>query len=501
MDRRSGVLLHISSLPSEYGIGSFGKEAFDFVDYLKGAKQSLWQVLPLNQTGFGNSPYQSCSAHSFNPYFINLEILYQNKLLTLEELNSAKIKSERVPYDFVDRTRNELLRIAFKRFDVKDKNFVAFLKKGEFNDYALFMSLREKFDGKPFVEWPYVYKKRYKRTLKKYLADHGDKLLYWQFIQFEAQRQWMAVKEYANKNGVQIIGDMPLYVAYDSVDVWANPKLFKLDSELKPTKVAGVPPDYFSQKGQLWGNPVYNYDYHKRHNFSWWIWRLNNALNTYDFVRIDHFRGLDRYYEIPADAPDATVGEWVNVPSQSMFARISENVPTDRIIAEDLGIIDDGVRRLLKNVGYPGMAVLSFAFNGDGNNTFLPENIKRNTVCYTGTHDNDTLMGYIRSCSEWDYNNLRNGVLSSLKHLRLTKNLEYEEDIIRAIIKMGFKCRANTFIVPMQDMLCLDTEYRMNTPGTLTDANWSMRLKKRHFTKACQNRLKYLAEKYNRCGN
>ena len=498
MERSSGILLHISSLPSKYHIGSFGSEAYEFVDYLQKAGQKLWQVLPLNQTGFGNSPYQSCASHSYNPFFISIDILKEKGLLTKKEAKSAQGSSEKIDYAFVAQKHFELLRIAFSRFNVNDIKFQKFLKEKRYYDYALFMALKTYNNNSAFYTWGEGLKRHYKRNLQRFEKSHKQEVLFWQFVQYEAETQWLNLKKYANERGISIIGDMPLYVALDSVDVWVNPSLFKLDSNLVPTHVAGVPPDYFSKTGQLWGNPVYNYGYHKRHNFSWWVERLTIALNAYDYVRIDHFRGLDRYFEIPNGAVDATVGEWVSVPSFSMFKQIDKYIGKDRIIAEDLGIIDDGVIRLLKHTGYPGMKILCFAFNGESKNPYLPENLKKNSVCYTGTHDNDTLIGFIRSQSEWDYNNLQRGVQNSLRKLRLKKDTTNEYDLAEAIIKLGFKSKANTFIIPMQDVLFLGTEYRMNTPGTLNNDNWAVRFNKKQFSRMSAKFLRTLTTRYDR---
>jgi len=338
----------IFSLPSEYGIGDFGRCSYKFVDYLKSINQKIWQILPLVQTGYGNSPYSSVCSDSFNPYFISPETLYDRGLLTKKELSFAKINSTYIDYGKLYEVRYLLLRKAFYRFNKTDKDFVAFVNRKEYYDYALFMAIKEHSGYKPFYEWEEGYKYRDKKSLKRFADANRDEILFRQFIQFLAKTEWLNLKKYANANGVKIMGDMPLYVAWDSVDVWTNPSLFKLDNSLTPTKVAGVPPDYFCEKGQLWGNPVYDYQNKKTECIEWWAKRLKRAQKIYDYVRIDHFRGLDRYYEIPFGAEDATVGEWVDVPSKELFDYLHNNVRRDRIIAEDLGIIDDGVRELLK---------------------------------------------------------------------------------------------------------------------------------------------------------
>ena len=294
------------------------------------------------------------------------------------------------------------------------------------------------------------------------------------------------------------MGDMPLYVALDSVDVWTNKRLFKLDENFAPTKVAGVPPDYFCADGQLWGNPVYDYEEHKKDNFAWWANRLKRVLKIFDLVRIDHFRGLDRYYQVDSDKTNAREGEWVKVPSIELFRAIHEKVNKNKIIAEDLGIIDDGVRELLKHTGYPGMKILSFAFNGDKDNLYLPENIEENYVCYTGTHDNDTLLGLVRKFNEWDYNNLISGVSNSLKLFNIKADLSNNKNIVKAIIELGFATKAGLFILPMQDVLCLDDDYRINQPGKVLDNNWAVKLNKSQVTAKAFVKIKSLTKKYNR---
>ncbi len=498
MKRQSGLLLPIFSLPAKYGAGDFGKESYNFVDFMKSANQKIWQILPLVQTGYGNSPYSSVCSDSFNPYFISLENLLNKGLLTKKELDFAKTDDKYIDYGKLYEVRYLLLRKAFYRFDKSDKAFSSFVKHKEFYDYALFMAIKEHSGYKPFYEWDDCYKYRDKTALKKFALAHKDEILFRQFLQFLANEQWLELKKYANANGVKIMGDMPLYVAWDSVDVWTNPKLFKLDENFVPKKVAGVPPDYFSATGQLWGNPVYDYESNQDGCIEWWANRLKKALKIYDYVRIDHFRGLDRYYEIPFGASDATVGEWVEVPSQKLFDTLHKSIKRDRIIAEDLGIIDDGVRELLKYTEYPGMKILSFAFNGEPNNLYLPQNVTENSVCYTGTHDNDTLMGLIENASEWDKQNLINGVTNSLKLLKIKRKITDDKSLAKAIIELGFKCKSNTFIIPMQDVVALGTDYRINEPGTVKAQNWAVRIDKKAFSKTTAKTLSDLTKKYER---
>ena len=488
----------IFSIPSKYGIGDFGKESYKFVDFLANSGQTVWQILPLVQTGYGNSPYSSICSTSFNPYFISPELLKKQGLITAEELKFSISDSKYIDFGELYAVRYPLLRKAFERFDKKDINFVKYLKKGESKDYALYMAIKYASGQKHFYEWDYALSHRDATALKRFESAYKEEVLFWQFVQFMANSQWFDLKKYANSKGVKIMGDMPLYVALDSVDVWVNPTLYKLDEDFKPSKVAGVPPDYFCEDGQLWGNPVYDYSVHEKDNFKWWTERLKGALKVFDYLRIDHFRGLDRYYEVDSDRTDAKVGEWVDVPSERLFDAIHERVDGGKIIAEDLGIIDDGVRKLLDYTGYPGMKILSFAFNGDEGNLYLPENIPENSVCYTGTHDNDTLLGLINNSSDWDYHNLITGVRKSLKNFNIEAITDTNESLAKAIIELGFASKANLFIMPMQDVLLLDSDYRINQPGIVKDQNWAIKFKSDAFSRLTSNKLKKLSQKYKR---
>ncbi|MBR2498950.1 MAG: 4-alpha-glucanotransferase [Clostridia bacterium] len=498
MERCSGILMPIFSLPSKYGMGSFGKEAYKFVDFLHLAGQKIWQILPLVQTGYGNSPYSSVCSYSFNPYFISVESLKEQKLITKAEASFALSNKKYIDYGDLYAVRYPLLRKAFARFDKENVEFKSFLKKKEYYDYALYMAIKYASGQKHFYEWEDSLRRRDKNALKKFAKSYDEEIKFWQFVQFEAKREWKALKKYANSKGIKIIGDMPLYVALDSVDVWKNPELFKLDENFAPKKVAGVPPDYFCEKGQLWGNPVYDYEVHQKDGFSWWIERIKKALKIYDYVRIDHFRAFDRYYEIDSKAEDATVGEWVDVPSKEFFDTLHKNIDRERIIAEDLGIIDDGVRELLSYVGYPGMKILSFAFNGEENNLYLPERLSENCICYTGTHDNDTLMGLIANASEWDKNNLTCGTLKSLEKLKIKAKVDTDTQLISAITELGLKSKANAFIIPMQDVLMLGSEYRINEPGTVKEQNWAIKFNTNDFKTATALKLKKQVDKYTR---
>lgn len=488
----------VFSIPNKYGIGDFGKESYNFIDFLVKAKQSVWQILPLVQTGYGDSPYSSVSSNSFNPYFISPDVLKDKGLLNEEELKFALRDGKYIDYGELYCVRYPLLKKAFSRFDKKDEGFTKFVKSKKALDYALFMAIKEASGYKHFYHWEDGLKYRDKKALQDFYNDYKEEVLFWEFVQYEASLEWFELKKYANLNGVKIMGDMPLYMALDSVDVWTNPSLYKLDEYFNPKKVAGVPPDYFCSEGQLWGNPVYNYENHAKDGYKWWINRIKNALKTYDLVRIDHFRGLDRYYEVDATAPNAKVGEWVKVPSKELFTAIKSSIKGDRIIAEDLGIIDDGVRDLLKFTGYPGMKILSFAFNGDSGNLYLPKNITENSVCYTGTHDNDTIVGLINSFNDWDRNNFYNGVKESLKLADIDTDIDDNDKLINAVIELGFNSKSKLFILPMQDVLKFGSDYRINTPGVVSAQNWAIRFKKENFNDKVAKELKNLTIKYRR---
>ena len=498
MKRQCGILMPVFSLPNEYGIGDFGKGAYEFIDYLKKAGQSVWQILPLVMTGFGNSPYSSVCSYSFSPYFISPEELLKKGLVSKEETYFCRNRSFYVDYGFLYSVRLPLLKKAYSRFDKEDGEFKKFKEKGEFYNYALYMALKYASGQKHFYEWEDRYKYREKAALDAFYSDYFEEVDFWQFVQFEAEKEWAALKEYASDNGISIFGDLPLYPALDSVDVWENPTIFKLTDDFVPKTVAGVPPDYFCESGQLWGNPVYDYLQMAKDGFSWWANRIKNALKKFDYIRIDHFRGLDRFYEVPFGAKDAKIGEWVKVPSEELFASIHKLSDRTRIIAEDLGIIDDGVRELIKKTGYPNMKILLFAFNGEKDNLYLPENITENSVCYTGTHDNDTLSGYLDGAKEWDKNNFKNGIKNSLDEFGLDLPTDTHIDLLNAAVELGFACKAKMFILPMQDALKKGSEYRINEPGTVKAQNWSVRFKNEDFDAASAEKLKNLAIKYDR---
>ncbi len=496
MKRGFGILMHIASLPGKYGIGTFS-DCYAFLDFLSAAGAKYWQVLPLNPTGFGNSPYQSAAAEMLNPYFISIEELCAEGLLTESEARSAEQEGKYIDYGYLYETREPLFRKAYARFR-KNAAFSGYVKRGEAKDYALFMALKKKHGGISFDNWEEKFKFADEGALAEFAAENEEELQFWQFLQYTAERQWKKVRAYAENLHISVIGDLPIYVAYDSVDVWKNPSIFKLDENRKPVKIAGVPPDYFSAEGQLWGNPVFDYAEQEKDRFAWWRKRLERALRLFDYVRIDHFRGLDRYYEISAGRENAVEGEWVDVPHDALFAALRERSDLTRVIAEDLGILDEGVYELLRKTGIPGMSVLSFAFNGDENNPYLPEKIGKHTVCYAGTHDNDTLMGMLSKLSAPEEERFYVSLKNSLKKMNLHRFTNDRMKTVAAITEMGFACKADIFILSMQDAAFLGTEYRMNEPSTDKAQNWSVRVERKRMRPVLVSRLKALAEKYGR---
>lgn len=474
-ERGAGVLCHISSLPNKYGIGTVGEEAYRFADYLKSSHVKYWQILPLQQTGFGNSPYSSVCCNSGNPYFIDLVALQREGLLDEEELKSCEAVSGDIDYGKLYETRYNALRLAYARFNIKDKEFVKFVESGEFEDYAIFMSLKSRYSGS-FDTFPDSYKytenlaiKDFKETV--YKSDY----CFWLFLQFVFRKQWLKLKEYVNSLGIKIIGDLPLYVAYDSSDVWARPELFMLDEELKPTEVAGVPPDYFSPTGQLWGNPIYNWELMEQENYSWWVDRIKKTSRMVDIIRIDHFRGLDRYFSIPADAQTAEKGEWKQGPGLKLFMQLKRHLGNIPMIAEDLGVMDYGVEKLRQRAGMPGMKIILFAFDGRPVNPYLPSNITENSVAYTGTHDNNTCLGLLNKMTEEQFFVFKSRLREELKKEGVHLPFKTREEAVRALCMCVLASKADLAILPIQDVLALDESARMNSPST-AEGNWEFRL-------------------------
>ena len=488
--RECGVLLPISSLPSKYGIGCFSKSAYEFVDQLKAAGQGCWQILPLGPTSYGDSPYQSFSTFAGNPYFISLEDLIEEGVLTEKECDAVDFGSREddVDYEKIYKGRYKLLRKAYERSDIsKNPDFVRFQQEQAhwLGDYALFMAVKDRFEGIPWTEWAEDIRLRWNNALDYYRKELYFEIEFQEYMQFKFYEQWAKLKAYANRRGIRIIGDIPIYVAMDSADTWANPGLFKLDENNEPTQVAGCPPDGFSATGQLWGNPLYRWDVHKNTGFEWWIKRLAHCFNMYDVVRIDHFRGLESYWEIPADSETALNGKWVDGPKDEFFEVLIKTFGEEPpIIAEDLGIITDDVRALRDKFGLPGMKILQFAFEDEDSN-YLPYNQPYNCVCYTGTHDNDTTTGWYATASE--------KARDKVRRYMNTDASQVSWDFIRTC----FGSPARFAIIPVQDLFCQGSDCRMNTPGK-ADGNWAYRMKKELLTSDVAKRLYDVTKLYGR---
>ncbi len=488
--RTSGVLLHISSLPSDYGIGTMGTEAYKFVDFLKTARQSMWQILPVGPTSYGDSPYQSFSTNAGNPYFIDLDLLYDEGLLKKNEYSSINWGSDsrRVDYEAIYNNRFKVLRKAFDRFKTGDMTaFNAFIQENEnwISNYALFMSIKDANNGISWLEWDESLRKRDSHALWEFKSSHEDDVLFWEFLQFKFFEQWNALKQYANDAGISIVGDIPIYVALDSAEVWVYPDLFELDENLIPTAVAGCPPDAFSPTGQLWGNPLYNWQRHKEFGYNWWIDRIRSATSLYDIVRIDHFRGFEGYYAIPYGHETAEHGEWRKGPGMDLFNAVSQELGSLPIIAEDLGFLTEDVHKLLKDSGFPGMKVLEFAFDPREESNYLPHTYTKNSVVYVGTHDNNTTLGWI--------DELDKPTLDFCK-----KYLDTDSDILWRMIKTAMSSVSDTAVIQMQDYLELGSEARMNIPSTL-GGNWQWRMTKRDTTKKLAEKIADITRTYGRC--
>lgn len=494
--RKAGILMPISALPSPYGIGTLGKSAYRFVDWLKGAGMKVWQVLPLLPTNYGDSPYQSCASDALNYYFIDPDLLAEEGLLLPSQYRSLDwgTDTKRVDYGKLFLSRISVLKLAFSRFDRKKADWKEFLSRGTYADYALFMSLKTRFGYKPWTEWG-EYRDYDSEKEKDYIASHKEELEFWQFTQYLFLKQWNALKTYAHANGVEIMGDMPIYVAADSVEMWKYRKeLFLLDGEGNCAFVAGVPPDAFSDEGQLWGNPVYDWEKMKENGYRWWNERIDRALDLFDVVRIDHFRGFDRFYAIPAGSKNAKQGVWLDGPKSALFEG-RERCP---IVAEDLGCIDDGVRALLKKTGYPGMKVIEFAFDGNPENEYKPSRYGENCIAYTGTHDNEPLRFYIESLSEWEKQRFDAELERECRIGKVPFRANTASAECKTVMRLLLASRADVVILPLHDVLCLGKEARINFPSTVSAENWSYRFEERDFKKETQVWLKRLAEKYDR---
>ena len=484
--RQSGVLLHITSLPSEGMFGTLGKEAYKFVDWLKKAGMSIWQVLPVGPTGYGESPYQSTSTHAGSMYMIDLLKLKEDGYLSCD-IDEFHIGSS-VSFDGAKSIHLRALRKSFdqsfKRIKHDVDEFVS--AHPAICDYALFMAVKDYFGGKMWTEWPDIATRmREESALEHYGRILGDEVNFYKYTQYLFYKQWTSLKSYANKNGVSIFGDIPIYVAEDSSDVWANPEIFQLDRDRKPVKVAGVPPDYFSEDGQLWGNPLYDWKKLKRTGYEWWLKRLKTTLELYDMVRVDHFIGFANYYSVRAGSTNARVGKWEKAPGKSFFYTVKRKLPELNVIAEDLGVVSKRVKRLLRFCGYPGMRVLSFGFGGGDDNPHFLSNIIENSICYTGTHDNDTLIGWWETLDE-----------NSKKFAK--ENLPERETISSSMIEAAIGSPARISIIPMQDILHLDGSARMNTPGTVGGTNWRWHMEKGALTDELAEKYLELNEFYER---
>ena len=491
--RASGILMGISSIPSKYGIGCFSKEAYDFVDQLKKAGQQYWQILPLGPTGYGDSPYQSVSTFAGNPYFIDLETLIDKKLLTKEECENCDWGGSEsyVDYEKMYLSRYKLLRKAYERADLKnDPDYAVFLKKEKdwLLDYSLFMAIKNAQNGKCWIDWPEELKDRHSKAVKEAEKELAEEVGFYSFQQYCFTTQWNKLKEYANEKGIQIIGDVPIYVALDSSDAWANPEMLQFDEDYNPKAVAGCPPDAFSAIGQLWGNPLYDWKKLKKDNYGWWVQRMSHSLKLYDVVRIDHFRGFDEYYAIPYGDETAENGEWEKGPGMELFRALHKEIKELRVIAEDLGFLTESVLEMLKESGFPGMKVLQFAFDGSEDSSYLPYKYDSNCVVYTGTHDNETTKGWLENLQGHD-----------LKFVREYINC-YEQpvnDCVWALIRMALSSVAELAIIPIQDYLCLGNETRMNAPSTLGD-NWKWRLTKNQISETTLYHMREVTRIYGR---
>ena len=489
--RTSGVLMPISSLPSPYGIGTMGKQARKFVDFLVRGGQKYWQILPICPTSYGDSPYQSFSSFAGNPYFIDLEYLCKDKLLTKKECESFKWGSnpKYVDYGIMYESRYALLRKAYVRFmKKKPQDFDEFCEKEKqwLDDYALFMALKDANDGQAWSKWDKDLRLRKKEAMEAAKEQYSEEIRFYKMLQYLFYKQWNELKAYANEEGIEIIGDVPIYVAGDSADVWANPDQFYLDENLEPIEVAGCPPDAFSDDGQLWGNPLFRWDVMKKDGYTWWTRRIKAMSELYDIIRIDHFRGFDSYYAIPAKDDTAKNGQWKEGPGMDLFTELEKKLGKLPIIVEDLGFLTPSVHKLLKDSGFPGMKVIQFAFDSREESDYLPHTYTNHCVVYTGTHDNDTVMGWMKTAPK-----------ASVKYAKEYLNLTKEEGYNWGMMRAAWSSVADMAIVPMQDILGLGSEARINTPSTLGE-NWKWRATPEQIDTKIAKKLHHYMQMYGR---
>ena len=491
--RCSGILMHISSLPGPYGIGTMGKKAFEFIDFLEEAGQSIWQILPLTPTGYGDSPYQSCSTFAGNHYLIDLDALVEEGLLKKEELDAIQWSHSETKADFglLYNNRLNVLRKAYERFG-DNEALDSFCKKNSswLSDFALFMALKDRFGGKPWYQWDKELKFRDPDAIWAARQELKDEIRFFCFVQYLFFKQWNALRAYAHSKKIRIIGDVPIYVPYDSVEVWKDTELFQLDEKLDPVAVAGCPPDAFSEDGQLWGNPLYRWDVMEEDGFGWWIRRLAAAGELYDIVRMDHFRGLEAYWSIPYGDTTARGGKWIKGPGMAFVDAVRKGLPELNMIAEDLGFLTQEVLDLRDASGYPGMKVLEFAFDSREPSDYLPHTYIPNTVCYTGTHDNMTMR-------QWFETSSKEAVEYATEYMNLTE----QEGLVWGVVRTAFASVSDMCVIQMQDLLDLGGEARMNFPGTLSDSNWTWRAKDDIMSKTLAKRILAMTKLYGRyCG-
>lgn len=491
--RSSGTLVHPTSFPSKYGMGDLGHEAYTFIDFLNETNQTIWQVLPLGPTGYGNSPYASYSAFAGNPYLISLDKLKEKGLLTPDEIQQAKLPvTAEADYESSYANKDQLLKKAFQRFkenssedDQKKLRDFKTSNKYWLNDFAMFMACSISNDRNTWNTWDEDIARRKPAAIKKIKTKLSEEIEFQKWLQFEFFNEWYSLKEYANSKGIRVVGDIPIFVDHNSADVWSHPEFFEVDEQGNRKLVAGVPPDYFSETGQLWGNPLYRWESLQNDNFSWWIERFSQMFDLYDAIRVDHFRGFDAYWEVSASKKTAIKGQWVKAPGIELFTTIKTQLGELPIIAEDLGVVTPEVEQLRDMFNFPGMKILQFAFDSDETNSFLPHNYSQNCVTYTGTHDNDTTIGWFNSAPEVEKHRLREYTRSN------GSNVQWE------LIRLGMLSVADQAIFPLQDFMNLDTSHRMNIPGTVGN-NWMWRYTPEMLHNVDKQQIKKLIEMGNR---